>query len=502
MSTGVWAFLVAVAVMAVMAAVGIAYARRRTVTAENYISARNSTGGFVSMSTAVASVMGAWILFSPAEAATWAGLVGVIGYAVGQAAPLIAFVFLGPRMRTLMPEGHSLTEFVWFRFGRLMYGLVLVIMLLYMFTFLAAEMGAIARAVRLVTEAPLLVTLVLVAGATLAYTLYGGLRASIFTDNVQFLVIIPLLVAILAVAISQLGGWGAGFDSVRSVNPDLLDLGHQPGIEFGLSLVIAILAANLFHQGFWQRVYAAKSVSDFRRGYFWAGVIVIPMIIASGLFGLWAVGQGVVEGTGSIALFNLALAVLPGWALIALVALALVLVMSSMDTLLNAIASIFTSDLPRLRPQVQAASLLRSSRVITALLIVPAMAVGYAFDSVLYLFLIADLVCAGAVAPVFAGLFLKRLSGTGAAVSVIVGILAGALFFPLPSLAGWWTFEPLTNLWHILASGNLLGSFLVALVVSSALTAAFTIAGSRSRTAQDYDFTQLSANVHVLREQA
>ncbi|MEX2598055.1 MAG: hypothetical protein WD533_00190, partial [Dehalococcoidia bacterium] len=360
MSTGALAFVVAVAVMGAMAAAGVLYARQRKVTVEDYISARNSTGGMVSMATAVASVMGAWILFSPAEAATWAGLVAVIGYGIGQAAPLLAFIFLGPRMRSLMPEGHSLTEFVWFRFGRTMYGLTLVIMVLYMFTFLAAEMGAIARAVGVITGVPLLVTLVLVAAATLAYTLYGGLRASIFTDNIQFLLIIPLLVIILAVAIGQLGGWGAGFDSVREVNPDLLSMSYQPGIELGLTLIIAVLVANLFHQGFWQRVYAAKSPADIRRGFFWAGAIVIPMVIGSGLFGLWAVGQGVAD-PGAIALFNLALEVFPVWVLVALVALALVLVMSSMDTLLNGIASIFTSDLPRLRPHFQGALLLRSS---------------------------------------------------------------------------------------------------------------------------------------------
>ncbi|MEX2430800.1 MAG: Na+/proline symporter, partial [Dehalococcoidia bacterium] len=156
-------------------------------------------------------------------------------------------------------------------------------------------------------------------------------------------------------------------------------------------------------------------------------------------------------------------------------------------------------DLPRLRPHFQGALLLRSSRVITALLVLPAIAVGYAFDSVLYLFFIADLVCAGAVVPVFAGMFSRRLSGTGAAVGAIAGILAGALFFPTPSLAGWWTFEPLTNVWHILASGNLLGSFLVALVVSTVTVAGFILAGSRER---QYDFRELSASVHLLKEGA
>ena len=501
MSTGAWAFLVAVATMAGMAGLGIWYARGRIVTVEDFISARRSTSGLTAMATAVASVMGAWILFAPAEAATWAGLVGIIGYGVGQAAPIVAFAVVGPRMRRLMPEGHSLTEFVWFRYGRATYAVVLVITLLYMFTFLSAEMGAIARAVRLVTDAPLLLTLVLVGSATLAYTVYGGLRASIFTDNLQFLVMVPLLVLLLAVAVSRLGGWSDAFDPVRETAPALLSLSHRPGIEFGITLIIAILAANLFHQGFWQRVYAARTDRDLRLGFFTAGLIVIPMVIAGGLFGLWAVGRGLIsdENPASIALFTLALDVLPGWALVALVALALALVMSSMDTLLNGIASVLTTDLPRVRPSLAGPALLRSSRIITALLIVPSMAVGYAFDSVLYLFLIADLVCAGAMVPVFLGVYVRRFGGTGAAVSAITGIAAGALFFPTKSLAGWWTFDGLTDIWHILASGNLLGSFLVAVVVSSAVAAGFVVA-ERRRAGAGYDFAALSQQVHGLDE--
>jgi hypothetical protein len=42
--------------------------------------------------------------------------------------PIGSFVFLGPRMRKVMPEGHSLTEFVWFRFGRVMYVVTLCVM--------------------------------------------------------------------------------------------------------------------------------------------------------------------------------------------------------------------------------------------------------------------------------------------------------------------------------------------------------------------------------------
>ena len=96
-------------------------------------------------------------------------------------------------------------------------------------------------------------------------------------------------------------------------------------------------------------------------------------------------------------------------------------------------------------------------------------------------------------------MYVRRFGGTGAAVSAISGIVAGALFFPTKSLAGWWTLDPLTDLWHILASGNLLGSFLVAVIVSSAVAAGFG-AAERRRSGAGYDFAELSRHVHGLDE--
>ncbi len=499
MALGAWSFVVAALTMAAFSAAGLFYSRRARVALEAFVSARGTASGTVAMATMVASVMGAWILFSPAEAATWAGLVALIGYGIGQAAPVLAFLVLGPRMRRLMPEGHSLTEFVWHRYGRAMYGFAVAIIVLYMFTFLAAEMGAIARAIRLITDAPLLLTLVLVSGATLLYTVYGGLKATIFTDNIQFALIVPLLIVAFVAVVAQLGGWGASFDSVRAERPELLSLTHQPGIEFGITLIIAVLAANLFHQGYWQRVYAARSERDLRIGFTAAGVLIVPMLIGAGIFGLWAVGQGAAD-TPAISLFALVLDVMPAWAVVVVMVLAIVLVMSSMDTLLNGLASTFASDLPRLQPALRGGALLARSRVVTALLIAPALIVGFLFDSVLYLFLIADLVCAGAMVPVFLGLYARRLSGRAALASSLVGIAVGAAFFPTKSLAGWWTWGGLTDAWHILASGNTLASFGAAVVVSTVVALGFLVAGRLQRGAEGYDFDELAARVRLMEE--
>jgi len=55
-----------------------------------------------------------------------------------------------------------------------------------MFIFLCAEVTAVSMLVNYISGTPLWLTAVLIIITTLTYTLYGGLRASIFTDNIQF----------------------------------------------------------------------------------------------------------------------------------------------------------------------------------------------------------------------------------------------------------------------------------------------------------------------------
>ena len=165
---------------------------------------------------------GAWILFSPAEAATWGGLPAILGYALGAAAPLLVFIPLGRRIRRMMPEGYTLTEYVFHRYGRGMYLLTLAVIPFYMFIFLAAEITSMALIANLVANVPLWITALIVTGATLAYTTYGGLKASIFTDVIQIVVIVSLLAAIAVAGYLALGGVQPIAEGLADRTPQLM----------------------------------------------------------------------------------------------------------------------------------------------------------------------------------------------------------------------------------------------------------------------------------------
>ncbi len=471
----------------IFSVIGILYTRGKRFSVEDFISARSSLGLGTLAATLVATSMGAWILFSPAETSVVAGIVALIGYGLASACALFVFCVVGVRLRNLMPKGHSLTEFVYHRFGKLMYAMVLLITCFYMAVYLAAELTGIALAAQMVFGIPLFTTSLIVGISVLAYTSLGGFKASVFTDKVQSWFIVPLLALIFVGSLFFLGG----FDQVLSTVPaELLSLSHVPGIEYALTLIIAIIGAELFNQTSWQRVYAAKSSRVVKQSFFIAGLVVIPIIVLAGLFGLLALGTGAADEP-SVAMFTFLLNVTPPWVLITAMVLGIILVMSSMDSLLNGFVSLFTVDLVRLRPSLKQESLHKAGKWFTVVVAAIAVLVSMKGLSVLYLFLLADLVCVAALFPVFYGMYAKKFSGSSAFISTIAGIIAGFLYFPDTT----WS----TSILGLIAplpfmQANLLWSFAIAFVVPLVLSFAL-------RFGKPYSFAALKKKVVVLSDE-
>jgi len=431
--------------LAVVTALGLWYSRGRIRTVEDLITARNSAGTGFTAATIVATSTGAWILFTPAEAAAaFGGMAALLGYTVGSVVGSLIYIPVGRRIRALIPRGHSLTEYVYVRFGRGMYVYVLAITLAYLFLVLASGMTGITNALALIAGVPPWQTALLIGSFVLVYTAYGGLVASIFTDAVQTLLIFPLLVVTVVGAVFALGGAGAIHESVAAADPQLLDPLYAPGLEFGLYASIGIVAVAVFHQGYWQRVFAANDERVVERGFGIAALASIPVILLPGVLGLAAVGLGIVEGPadGSVGLFLVVEAVLPEWVALAVVVLAVTLVMSTADTLFNAVASIVTADLRLVIEGVTDRTLTVVARTLTVAVGVGAIVVGIQGYSVLELLLLANLLATATFVPFLAGLYTRQITQVDALVSNVVALTAGIGLFPVtnallaPALAG------------------------------------------------------------------
>ena len=79
-----------VAIALIFVLLSVWYVRRETLTVEDYVVSRNSAGVILATASLVASGLGAWISFSPAETGATSGIVALVGYGIGSALPLAA----------------------------------------------------------------------------------------------------------------------------------------------------------------------------------------------------------------------------------------------------------------------------------------------------------------------------------------------------------------------------------------------------------------------------
>jgi len=399
----------------------------------NYLTANRSVGFFSLSTSLVASALGAWILFGPASAATWGGIGAVIGYALGTAFPMIFLIYLGKKIRSEFPNGSTLIEFLRKRFGKSLFKLILLMTIFYMFVFLCAEVTAVSILINYISGTSLWITASIILIATLTYTLYGGLRASIFTDIVQSVIILVLFL-ISVIYLNSFIGDQFSFEFVAQKNSHLLSSSYIPNYTAGLTFFIAVAATNLFHQGNWQRVYAAKNNEILKKSLLISFIAIIPIVLFMGFSGLVAVSvdSNVIPDLG---FFSLLLKDQTKFLSIVIIILGLSLTISTVDTLVNAMSSLVIVDAKATFNFSKNTDYLKLSKYFIIVLSFVAFIVASKGFSVLYLFLLADLFCCAFVLTVFYSFYNKKINEKTAYISIIVGLIGGFLLFPVPDFS-------------------------------------------------------------------
>ena len=399
----------------------------------NYLTANRNIGLFSLTTSLVASALGAWILFGPASASTWGGIGAVIGYALGTGFPMIFLIYLGKKIRTDFPKGSSLIEYMRQKFGKSLFKLILLMTIFYMFIFLCAEVTAVAVLINYISGTDLWITALIVIISTLTYTLYGGLRASIFTDNIQMFVIAVLLLITISY-ITLFSGDSFSFSFIESKNPQLLSSSYIPSYTAGLTFFIAVAATNLFHQGNWQRVYAAKNYETLKKGLIISFLIIVPVVFLMGFIGMVSFSIDPANRP-DLGFFTLLLKDQTELLSLLIIVLGLALTISTVDTLVNAISSLFVVDGKATFNFDKKTDYLKLSKYfIIAISVVVFFVASKGFD-ILYLFLLADLFCCAFVLTVFYSFYNKKINEKTAYISIIVGLIAGFLMFPFPDFS-------------------------------------------------------------------
>ena len=408
--------------------IGLGYINSKKISNnKNYIVGDRNEGIFSLTSSLTASALGAWILFGPASAATWGGIGAVIGYALGAAAPMIFLFNFGPKIRKEFPNGLTLTEFIKKRFGLGILKISLFLIFFYMAIFLIAEVTAIAFLLNYISQAPLWLTSAITLIICLLYILKGGFKLSIITDKYQFIFII--LIILLSIFLILVNIELPSFNLIKKNAPQLVNKDYLPNYTAGLTFFVAVAATNLFHQGNWQRVFSAKNNSILKSSLIYSSVIIFFIVFWMGYSGLiaFSLNPNLVPDLG---FFDLILKDKSTLIVVGVLVLALSLTLSTIDTLINAISSLIIVNGEQINITLKGKEIKKKANRIILLLSIAVFILASKGYSILYLFLLADLLCCAAVVTIFYGFFNKKINSNLAFLSIFFGLLTGLLFFP------------------------------------------------------------------------
>ena len=444
--------------------IGLGYLNsKKTIDNRKYIIGNRDENTFSLTTSLAASALGAWILFGPASAATWGGFGAVIGYALGAATPMLLLYNFGPKIRNEFPKGLSLTEFIKKRFGIGILKLSLFLILFYLIIFLIAEVTAIAFLLNFISKTPLWIT----AGTTLLicllYILRGGFKLSIITDKYQFIIIAVMIFASIILILGNLEI--NSLKLIKENSPNFISSKYLPNYTAGLTFFIAVAATNLFHQGNWQRVFAAKNNLILKKSLIYSSIITLLIVLWMGYTGLisFSLNSKVIP---DLAFFDLILSK-NFLLIISILVLALALTLSTIDTLINAISSILIVNGNQISKSIFGNSLKNKTNYIILLISILVFILASKGFSILYLFLLADLFCCAAVVTIFYGFFNKKINTQMSYLSILSALILGILFFPSMDfqssiLVGY--LLPLEFFSSIITTNLLFISFLIAII--------------------------------------
>ena len=458
--------------------VGLGYLNSKKIqNKSNYIIGNKDENTFSLTTSLSASALGAWILFGPASAATWGGIGAVVGYAFGTATPMLLLYNFGPKIRKEFSKGLSLTEFIKKRFGLGVLKISLFLILFYLTIFLIAEVTAIAFLINFVSKTPLWITAGITLIICLLYILKGGFKLSIITDKYQFIVIAVLIFISAIIILGKLEI--NSFELIKQNASNLVNSKYLPNYTAGLTFFIAVAATNLFHQGNWQRVFAAKNNLILKKSLIYSSIIIFIIVFWMGYSGLISLSldSNVIP---DLAFFDLILN--NNYIItISILVLALALTLSTIDTLINAISSIFIVNGSQINKSFSGKSVRNKTNYIIIFICILVFILASKGFSILYLFLLADLFCCSAVVTIFYGFFNKNINYQLSYLSIFSALITGLLFFPSTSfqssiLVG--NLLPLEFFSPIVITNLLFISFAAAIIIQILLISFYSLRNS------------------------
>ena len=279
------------------------------------------------------------------------------------------------------------------------------------------------------------------------YTLFGGLKAVVYTDVLQCVVMLGGSLFVLFFGIYRLGGISEFVSIIQSLGPRAQDHFElilsvdtaTPHPWSGIFLGLGLVLANAYwfgNQNMVQRTLGAKSEADAKASYVFGSFLKILIPFAMVIPGIIALAHDPNITDADKAMAILVKDILPTGILGLFFAAFLAGLMSSVDSALNSGATIWTKDVYQkfFKPNATPADLLIIGRWITGAML--AIAIFFAqfatrFESIYDLSqTILSLFQGPSLAIIAIGMLWKRATGKAALVSLLSGVaFAGMLMW-------------------------------------------------------------------------
>jgi SSS family solute:Na+ symporter len=330
---------------------------------------------------------------------------------------------------------------------------------------------------------------IIIVVATGLYTVLGGLKAVVYTDMIQMFILLGGSIAITFYGLNYLGGWG---ELNTRIEPSYLNLWRgfsNPDFPWtGILLGAPILGVWYWctDQFIVQRVLAAKSIDQARKGTIFAGflkllplfIFVLPGVIAFALSKgpdpvlTFPMENGKPVYDAALPLITMQL--LPNGLRGLVVAGLVAALMSSLSSVFNSCSTLFTMDIySQYYPNTSQKKLVRVGQLATVVLVV----LGLAWIPLLKiieggLFQKLQSIQAYISPPIAAvfllGVFHKRIHAKGAKVALITGAALGVIRLTLElvknNLNGIWLYIAEINFLHFALILFLICTFLLVAV--------------------------------------
>jgi len=422
--------------MIVMLGVGFFFLRRNKNADDYYVGGRSMGSLHVGMSVVATDVGGGFSIglgglgFLMGIAGSWMLFTGLIGAWLA-AVVLIPRVFevLGKKKLFTFPQlfGHFFDKKT-----ALLAGIISAIGYV---GFTASQLLAGAKlASASFIDLNLTTALIIMGVIAVVYTVMGGLKAVIYTDTIQWIILISGLVFIgIPLGYKSIGG----MEAIReTVSPDFLSLGNVTWQQL-VNWAITIIPIWFVGMTLYQRIYATRGKKDAQKAWFIAGIFEWPIMafmgVLLGLFSRVALDQGMFaymdyhtysDMDAEMGLPLLLRTILPVGLMGLMMSAYFSAIMSTADSCLMAASGNLQTDVfgKYLNKSDDQKSLLRNSQILTLVIGVLALLLASAMENVLELMLYSyAFMVSGLFIPVLAAFFVKKANPHAAFWSMLTG---------------------------------------------------------------------------------